>query len=200
MVVLDVMSDDDELVRRMVPQARNKLRKARRAGLTAEPSRDLGRFARMYTDAMRSMGASSSYMFGLDYFESLDALGDGLLMLDAGQAVALFVSGAGAMHYFLSATTGEGRRNAAANLVVFEGMRRARHAGLAVLNLGGGLREDDALHDFKTSFGPGRASYYVGTAVHDAAAYRALSERAGADPAAAFFPAYRQPAPAGVAP
>ena len=194
MVVLDIAADDEKLVRRMVPQARNKLRKAWRAGLVAEPSRDLGRFWRMYTEAMQSMGAAESYMFGRDYFAALDALGDNLLMLDTGQAAALFLSGAGAMHYFLSATTDEGRRNAAANLIIFEAMRRARDAGLAALNLGGGLREGDTLHAFKTSFGPGRATYYVGSAVHDPAVYRELSARAGADPDDAFFPAYRRPA------
>jgi serine/alanine adding enzyme len=197
MIVLDVAADDDELVRRMVPTARNKLRKAQRAGLVAEPSRDLDRFWRIYTEAMQSMGAAGSYLFSREYFAALDSLGDGLMMLDAGQAAAVFLSGAGAMHYFLSATTEEGRRNAAANLVIFEAMRRARDAGLAVLNLGGGLREGDALHVFKTSFGPRRVPYYVGAAVHDPAAYAELSARAGADPADAFFPAYRRPVPAG---
>ena len=41
---------------------------------------------------------------------------------------------------------------------------------------------------------PGRAPYHVGSAIHDQAAYRRLSERAGADPAEAYFPAYRRPA------
>jgi vacuolar-type H+-ATPase catalytic subunit A/Vma1 len=34
----------------------------------------------------------------------------------------------------------------------------------------------------------------VGSAIHDQAAYRRLSERAGVDPAEAYFPAYRRPA------
>jgi hypothetical protein len=193
MVVLDLDGDDDELVRRMVPQARNKLRKALRAGLAAEPSRDLERFWRMYTEAMRAVGARESYLFGLEYFEALDGLGDGLLMLDAGQAAALFLSGAGAMHYFLAASTAEGRRNAAANLVIYEAMRRARDGGVEVLNLGGGLRDGDALQDFKQSFGPGRAPYHVGSAVHDEEAYRELAEQAGVAVDDDYFPAYRKP-------
>ena len=200
MVVLDVEGDDDELVRRMVPQARNKLRKALRAGLAAEPSRDLERFQRMYTEAMHAVGARDSYLFGLDYFEALDRLGDGLLMLDAGQAAALFLSGAGAMHYFLAASTADGRRNAAANLVIYEAMRRARDGGLSVLDLGGGLRDGDALHDFKQSFGPGRAPYYIGSAVHDDGAYRELAEQAGVGADDDYFPAYRRPVATGAAP
>ena len=146
MIVLDLDGDDDELVRRMVPQARNKLRKAIRRGVTVSASRDLERFWGLYSDAMRGLGAAGGYLFPLAYFEALDALGDGLLMLDAGSAAALFLCGAGAMHYFLSASTDEGRRSAATNLVIYEAMRIARDSGLAVLNLGGGLREGDALH------------------------------------------------------
>jgi Acetyltransferase (GNAT) domain len=196
MVVLDVTGDDEELVRRMVPQARNKLRKAIRSGLVAEPSRDLERFWEMYTTAMTEMGASSSYLFPLEYFQALDALGDGLLMLDGGAACALFLCGAGAMHYFLAASSSQGRRTAAANLVIYEAMRRARDTGLTALNLGGGLRDGDALHAFKCSFGPGRAPYHVGSAVHDRPAYALLSAEAGADPGERFFPAYRRPATA----
>ena len=194
MVVLNLDSDDEELVRRMVPQARNKLRKALRSGVTAEPSRDLERFWQLYSDAMRALGASAGYLFPLEYFQELDALGDGLLMLDAGSAVALFLCGAGAMHYFLAASTDEGRRAAATNLVIYEAMRIGRDAGLRVLNLGGGLRDGDALQSFKSSFGPGRAPYVVGSAIHDADAYRRLSEQAGVDPGDPWFPAYRRPA------
>jgi hypothetical protein len=196
MVVLDVGADDEELVRRMVPQARNKLRKALRAGLAAEPSRDLERFSRMYLDAMRALDADRSYHFSPEYFQALDALGDSLLMLDAGHAAALFLRGAGAMHYFLAASTDEGRRTTAANLVIFEAMRIARDGGLGLLNLGGGLRDGDALHAFKTSFGPGRRPYHVGAAVHDREAYDRLAAAAGADPGEPFFPAYRRPAAA----
>ncbi|HEY0387186.1 MAG TPA: hypothetical protein VGC71_01980 [Gaiellales bacterium] len=196
MVVLDVRADDEELVRRMVPQARNKVRKAMRAGLAAEPSRDLDRFSAMYSDAMRAVDADPSYLFSLDYFRALDALGDSLVMLDAGHAAALFLRGAGAMHYFLAASTAEGRRTAAANLVIHEAMRLARDGGLGVLNLGGGLRGGDALHAFKCSFGPGRRPYHVGSAVHDREAYDRLAAAAGADPDESFFPAYRRPAAA----
>ena len=200
MVVLEVDADDDELVRRMVPQARNKLRKAGRAGLRAEPGRDLERFWRLYTDAMRELDADPSYLLQLDYFRALDRLGDGLLLLDAGTAAALFLCGGGAMHYFLSASTAEGRRSAAVNLIIFEAMRIARDRGLCRLSLGGGLRDGDPLHAFKRSFGPGSADYAVGSAVHDRAAYERLCTASGAAPGERFFPAYRRPsaAPIGV--
>jgi hypothetical protein len=152
----------------------------------------------MYSDAMRALNADPSYHFPLEYFQALDALRDALVMLDAGHAAALFLRGAGAMHYFLAASTDEGRRAAAANLVIYEAMRLARDGGLDVLNLGGGLRDGDALHAFKCNFGPGRRPYHVGAAVHDRAAYDRLAAAAGAGPGEQFFPAYRRPAAAAV--
>lgn len=193
MVVLDVQAPDDELVRRMAPQARNKLRKAMRAGLHVEESGDLARFQSLYAAEMRRLDADESYLFGPEYFGALAEMGDSLTMLDAGEAAALFLRGAGAMHYFLAASTDDGRRHAATNLIINEASRRARDAGLTTLNLGGGLRGGDSLHTFKTSFGPGRAPYCVGSAVHDEVAYLQLCEAAGVDPADDFFPAYRRP-------
>lgn len=193
MVVLDVEAPDDELVRRMAPQARNKLRKAMRAGLRVRESRDLTRFAGLYAAEMQRLQADESYHFGPEYFRALAGMGDSLTVLDAGEAAALFLSGASAMHYFLAASTDEGRRHAATNLLISEAMRRARDTGLRTINLGGGLRDGDSLHAFKTSFGPGRAPYFVGAAVHDEAAYGRFCEEAGIDPDDAFFPAYRQP-------
>jgi len=72
-------------------------------------------------------------------------------------------------------------------------MRIARDGGIPLLNLGGGLRDGEALQAFKCSFGPGRRPYYIGSAVHDRAAYDRLSAAAGAPAGEPFFPAYRRP-------
>jgi len=95
------------------------------------------------------------------------------------------------MHYFLSASTDEGRALSATNGVLFAAMRHARDAGLATLHLGGGLADGDSLQRFKRSMGAGRTPFYVGTAVHDPAAYAELCDAAGgAD--GERFPAYRR--------
>jgi serine/alanine adding enzyme len=192
-VVLDVRAGDDELLARMVPQGRNKLRKAMRSGVDVREGRDLDGFAELYWEAMARIGAREAYLFPREYFHALDRLGDALLLLDAGCAKALFLRGGGAMHYFLAASDDEGRRLAATNLVLFEAMRIARDGGLTLLNLGGGQREGDTLHRFKMTFGPGRAPYVVGRALHDPETYAELCEQRGADPAGGFFPAYRGP-------
>jgi Acetyltransferase (GNAT) domain len=190
-VTVDTRLGDDGLLAQMQPTARNKLRKAGRRGVQAEASRDLGRFHDLYHETMQRTDADQSYLFDRDYFAGLDRLGDRLLMLDAGCAAALFICGGGAMHYHLSGSTAEGRRDAATNLLLWEAMRHARARGLHTLHLGGGLRAGDALATFKQSIGAGRAPYVQGRAVHDPDAYRELCREAGVAEDSEFFPAYR---------
>ena len=95
------------------------------------------------------------------------------------------------MHYFLSASTDEGRAVSATNAVLFAAMRHARDAGLATLHLGGGLVDGDSLQRFKQSMGAGRAPFFVGSAIHDAGAYAELCAAAGGTDGERF-PAYRR--------
>jgi hypothetical protein len=139
------------------------------------------------------MGADPFYLFPDEFFTRLERLGDALTVLDAGSAAGLFLSGGGAMHYFLSGSTLEARKLASTNLLLFEAMRRARDAGLETLVLGGGFRNDDSLDRFKRSIGSGRAPKVIGTVVHDPDAYRELCAAAGTSPDDAYFPAYRRP-------
>jgi hypothetical protein len=190
-VTVDTRLDDEHLLAQMQPTARNKLRKAQRRGVRVQESRQLGRFCDLYNQTMQRAHADEAYLFDAAYFDGLDRLGDRLLMLDAGCAAALFICGGGAMHYHLSGSTAEGRRDAATNLLLWEAMQHARARGLHTLHLGGGLRPGDALATFKQSVGAGRALYVQGRAIHDPDAYRELCREAGVPEDGEFFPAYR---------
>ena len=137
------------------------------------------------------MGADAFYLFPEEFFARLERLGDALVVLDAGTAVGLFLSGGGAMHYFLAGSTLEARKLASANLVLFEAMKRARDAGLETLVLGGGYHEDDSLHRFKRSIGAGRAPKVIGSAIHDQSAYDELTAAAGVPPDGRILPGLR---------
>jgi hypothetical protein len=189
-VTVDVTQDDDALLMQMASAGRTAVRKALKAGVEPRPSRDLERFRDMYLETMRRVGAAESYLFPAEFFERLERMGDGVLMLDAGCAAGLFLAGGGAMHYFLSASTDEGRALSATNAVLYAAMRHARGAGLTTLHLGGGLADGDSLQRFKQSMGAGRTPFFVGSAIHDAGAYAELT--AAADGAESErFPAYR---------
>jgi hypothetical protein len=190
-ITVDVQQDDAGLMAQMASAGRTAVRKAARAGVDPRPATDLGRFRSMYLDTMRRVNAAESYLFPEPFFERLERLGDGVVLLDAGCAAGLFLTGGAAMHYFLSASTDEGRALSATNAVLFAAMRHARAAGLATLHLGGGLADGDTLQRFKQSMGAGRAAFFVGSAVHDEPAYAALTAAAGgAD--GDRFPAYRR--------
>jgi hypothetical protein len=192
MVTVDVRRGDDELRAGMRTQGRRNLARAARESVAVRRIADLDRFHAAYTDAMLALGADPFYLFDRAYFTALEGLGDALVVLDAGQATALYLCGGGAMHYHLGAVSAGGRRSGAATAMHFEAMRLARERGLSTLHLGGGLAAEDSLWRFKATLGQGRAPYRVGRAVHDADAYAELCEAAGADPAAAGrFPAYR---------
>jgi hypothetical protein len=192
MVTVDVRRGDDELRAAMRTQGRRNLARAAREGVNVRRTADFARFHRAYTDAMHALDADPFYLFDRAYFTALEELGDALVVLDAGQATALYLCGGGAMHYHLGAVTADGRRTGAATAMHFEAMRLARKGGLSTLHLGGGLTAEDSLWRFKATLGDGRAPYRVGRAVHDAEAYAELCAAAGADPAAARrFPAYR---------
>ena len=192
-VTVAVQADDDALITQMEPTARNKLRKAIKAGVEVSAHRDIDRVESLYLETMHGMGADPFYLFPDEFFTRLERLGDALTVLDAGSAAGLFLSGGGAMHYFLSGSTLEARKLASTNLLLFEAMRRARDAGLETLVLGGGFRNDDSLDRFKRSIGSGRAPKVIGAAVHDPDAYRELCAAAGASPDDPYFPAYRRP-------
>ncbi len=190
-VTVDVAQDDDGLMAQMASAGRTAVRKAARAGVEPRPARDLDRFREMYVETMRRVGAAERYLFSTEFFDRLERMGDGVVMLDAGCAAGLFLAGGGAMHYFLSASTDEGRALSATNAILFAAMRHAREAGLTTLHLGGGLVDGDSLQRFKQSMGAGRAAFFVGSAIHDAGAYEELCAAAGgAD--GERFPAYRR--------
>ena len=189
-VTVEVQQDDDGLMAQMASAGRTAVRKAVKAGVEPRPARDMNRFRDMYLETMRRVGADDSYLFPEEFFARLERMGDGVVMLDAGCATGLFLSGGGAMHYFLSASTDEGRTLSATNAVLFAAMRNAREAGLATLHLGGGLADGDSLQRFKQSMGAGRTPFFVGSAIHDPGAYAELCAAAG-EPAGDRFPAYR---------
>ncbi len=192
-ITVDVGTDDDGLLAQMEGRGRTAVRKALRCGVEVHEHRDLERFESLYSETMRRIGARSFYLFDRGFFERLERMGDAVHVLDAGTAAGLFLSGGGAMHYFLAGSTPEARDVAAANLVLYEAMRRARDGGFETLVLGGGLSEDDALHRFKQAMGSGRVPLYIGTCVHEPSVYADLCAAADVAADSRFFPAYRHP-------
>jgi serine/alanine adding enzyme len=196
------LDSDSDLLVAMHAHHRRLVRKARAAGLSvsvaAEPAA-VDEFASLYEATMSRKAAASFYLFPDRYWQWLAGpLRDRVVRVDARRngdllASVLCLAAPPYLHYHLGATSDEGRALGASHLVLFEAACWARDRGLSAFHLGGGVGgRADSLFEFKRRFWPGgEREFFVGKAVHDPDAYRAL---AGTDELAldGFFPAYRR--------
>jgi hypothetical protein len=191
-----------DLLAELHPKHRNKVRKARAAGLDVavhQVPASLDEFAALYDATMSRLGADEFYFFPPDYWRALaDGLGERIVLVEARfadelAAAALCFATPPWLHYHVSGTSERGREAAAANLVLFEAACWGQKQGLEQFHLGGGAggREDTLFH-FKQRFFPaGRREAAVGKLVHDDEAYRTLTGLPEVR-YEGYFPAYRE--------
>ncbi len=192
----------DELGAGLDAHHRRVVRKARAAGLEVtvrEHPADLSEFVSLYEDTMRRRDASPFYFFPEAYWEHLvRGLGDVLVLADArveGEMAAALLCFASLplLHYHLGASSERGQELGANHLLFLETAAWASARGFELFHLGGGVGGfEDSLYEFKRRFDPGGPlPAYLGKAVHDEDAYRALSNVEEID-YAGYFPAYRR--------
>ncbi|MGH3038864.1 MAG: GNAT family N-acetyltransferase [Gaiellaceae bacterium] len=186
----------------MHPGHRRACRRASRAGVSVavqESPDSLSGFVELYEVTMRRVEAAEFYFFPPGYWELLESrLRERLVLVEAEEggevvASALCFATPPWLHFQLGATSERGRELGASNLLFYETASWARERGFDRFHLGGGVgAREDSLLTFKRRFDPsgGLLDFAVGKAVHDPAAYRALTGR-GADELDGFFPAYR---------
>ncbi len=157
-------------------------------------------FRDLYEETMERLQAAAFYRFSPAYYDALaDGLGEGIGVAlawhrDEPVGGSIFLADRRCAHYHLSATNEEGRKFKATTLLIREGIEWARRCGCHRLHLGGGVRGDDSLFDFKKSFGGAVYQYSFAGLVTDPCAYEELvaARRATAQPLRSdFFPAYR---------
>jgi serine/alanine adding enzyme len=193
-----------DLFDEMHPNHRRACRRARNAGVSVsvrESPASLAPFTELYEVTMRRVDAAEFYFFPAAYWELLESRLRGRIVLveaeEGGEVIASALCFATPpwLHYHLGATGDRGRELGAGNLLFYEAASWARDRGYERFHLGGGVgAREDSLLTFKRRFDPsaGLLDFAVGKAVHDAAAYRALTGR-DADDLGGFFPAYRPP-------
>ncbi|MCW3839612.1 GNAT family N-acetyltransferase [Micromonospora yasonensis] len=212
-VTVPVDRSREEIWDGMAGRSRTAVRKARRVGLEAAirpaGTEDLAAgspFRRLYELTMRRVGSSPGYLFPDRYYRQLlGGLGKSLLITEVRDpggsvvAAALVLRHADRVHYHLAGSEPAGARDGANNLLLWTVLSWAADAGHRHVHLGGGVRPDDGLFQFKCAFGGRRTEFWTGALVLDAARYDALVARRAAAlhrPVAelltsGFFPAYR---------
>ena len=161
----------------------------------------LSLFRSLYEAAMDRLGAAAFYHFPPSYYVALgEGVGDRMavaLAWSGDQPVggSIFLADRRFAHYHLSATNDTGRKSKATTLLIREGIDWARARGCRQLHLGGGVRGDDSLFDFKKGFGGEVHQYAFAGLICDPARYQALLAarlaHSGAPPRPDYFPAYR---------
>jgi len=194
----------EDLVSGMDAHHRRVVRKARAAEIevTVEAApEELSAFVSLYEETMHRRSASAFYFFSGAYWRHLThELRGALVRADArleDEHVASIVCLAAPplLHYHLGASSERGQTLGANHLLFCETAAWAAEQGFTRFHLGGGVGGfEDSLYEFKRRFDPeGALPAFLGKAVHDAVAYRALSGSDDID-YAGYFPAYRRPA------
>jgi hypothetical protein len=149
-------------------------------------------FLDVYEQTMRRAGAAPHYFFGAAYFDCILEAPDTWLALATateGEIAAASIAAVsdGYLHYYLSGSADARLREAPMKNVVTRLVDHAAALGLP-LNLGGGLRPNDALEEFKRGFANRTEPWLTSEIICDPEKYAKLSS---GKPTRSFFPAYR---------
>jgi lipid II:glycine glycyltransferase (peptidoglycan interpeptide bridge formation enzyme) len=184
----------------MHPHHRRLVRKAGRAGIVVERNgtERLDGFAELYEQTMRRVRAEAVYFFADDYWACLaKSLGDRLVCMEAtldGRVLAAILCLASPpwLHYYLGASSDEGRTLGANHFLLYSAAAYGQHDGYEQFHLGSGLGgEGGSLLEFKRRFTPAPLlEQWFGKAVHDRERYLELA--GGQIDYEGFFPAYRR--------
>jgi serine/alanine adding enzyme len=194
--------DEDGLFAGMDAHHRRVVRKARAAGVEVAAeigAEELDGFVALYRETMRRLDAADFYYFPEEYWLHLvSKLQDELVRFDSysdGELAASILCFAMPpfLHYHLGASSERGQSLGANHVLFCETAAWAAERGFTHFHLGGGVGGfEDSLYEFKRRFDPdGLLPATLGKAVHDPAAYRALSGVSEIG-YAGFFPAYRR--------
>ncbi|MEH0983582.1 lipid II:glycine glycyltransferase FemX [Micromonospora sp. CPCC 205556] len=212
-ITVDVSQGPDQVWKGMEGRSRTAIRKARSTGLSgalrparAEDMLPGSPFRALYESTMARLGSQSWYLFPDRYYRQLAAGLDKALSIaeirdpdDAVVAAALVLRHRDRAHYHLAGSDPQAARVGGNNLLVWTILEWAAHHGCRVVHLGGGVRADDGLFQFKRSFGGVRTPFWTGSAIVRPDRYRELVAaqaqllgRSADDLAASgYFPAYR---------
>ena len=152
-------------------------------------------FLEHYVEFFREKKAATAYAFSAATLESLFALAN-VVMVGAGsaervEAATVFTYTPYVADFLFNIALPQGRHHSAA--LIWYGVNYFKSIGIPILNLGGGVRANDSLAEFKQRFGGKKFTLSCLKQIYDAAMYAALCAEMGADPAdrTGYFPAYR---------
>jgi Acetyltransferase (GNAT) domain len=195
--VIDLGKSESELMACMSPGRRRELRRWAREAAVVTTDRDevLAFVLATADDFFDTRDASSVYRFTEQTWASL--LGGPSVwcigVREAGRLVSasIFAESCGIVEYLFGLSS-VGASTYAAPLI-WEAILHYSAEGASSFNLGGGIRPDDGVAEFKRRFGADDMPAMSGRFVHDADKYSRLCARAAVgEDTTGFFPPYRR--------
>lgn len=196
---LDLAPEPGALLSGMAAKHRQLLRKWMREELTVERDTQevLSAFTGHYAAFLETTPVAAAYRFEAQDLRRLAGMPGSLLVGVRGtsgaiEASMLFLSAGTRGESALSACSPSGRRHSRG--LYWHGALALRERGVRWFNLGGGIRGDDGLSEFKQRLGARRTPTLALKQVFDEAAFARACARA-ARPASreGYFPPWRQP-------
>lgn len=167
----------------MTPNNRNMVRKAEKNEISIfhDTGQYLDVFLEIYEGTMRMHDASDYYLFPKEYFKYLiEEMNENVVFFYAKYqekiiSASMFFYNEKFMHYHLSGTLPEYRKLASANMLLTKAAEWAAEHGISMMHLGGGLRNEDSLLDFKKHFNRnGMLDFFIGRNIFDKQKYKEL--------------------------
>lgn len=160
---------------------------------------DLGKFHRLYTDAMEAKGADDFYFFSFNFLSELwNNLEENFYLITTWHeedlvAGSVFLRGYGKMYYWLSVRDPEKDEGYGSNRCIWEAIKIAHTNDVSVFDLGGG---HESLLEFKKSFSDKSKKLFGQKAVYSKDKYRKICNFKNIHDIkfekADFFPEYRR--------
>lgn len=195
----DLHGSENELLMRMTPDNRQRIRKWLRedARIVWDQEELVDAFNGLYPEFVARNRISNVYRFPGCEIRRLSQA-DGSLFIGArganGQieSVCIFLGKDARADFFLNASNSAGRRHSRG--LYWSAGLRLRELGIETLNLGGGIKPGDSLSEFKRRFGARLAPTLSLRQVFDSNRYDSACRAVGVSPATAnYFPAYHSP-------
>lgn len=180
-VALDLSLSLEEIwTQQFSSKNRNMIRKAEKEGVTIVESNDYETFRKLYDSTMTNLNAESYYFFPQSYYDEYKAsFKDNSFLYFAmidGKVIAagsMFMFCHDYAHYHLSARDREYSKYAANNLILWNGIQKAKERGCRWFHFGGGTtgEEKDSLLLFKQNFSKTKTEFWIGKKVHNKMIY-----------------------------
>lgn len=194
--VLDLSRSDEDLLAGMSQSRRRQLRETGATGIAIARSsspplaflqRQSGSFFARRAAEPLAIPTSEGWaaIAGSPDVIAMEAVADGETV-----AVSLFGGRGAVADYLYNISTEAGQRYSA--LLIWHAIPILRELGHRRLNLGGGIRANDSIAEFKRRFGPDEYPIVTRRCIFDVDAYYHLAEQSGATGTDHYFPVYHR--------